>query len=149
MMTTGADPLFVDTNILVYANVTTAALHQAAVAALQDHARAGSPLWISRQVLREYLRTFTRPQTFADPPPIPTLVARIRYFEAHFYVADDTAAVTAELLALLQQVPFGGKQVHDANIVATMRVNGIRRLLTANAADFTRFAGYITVHPLV
>src|SRR5579859_6822771 len=149
MRTTAADPLFVDTNVLVYANVTTAALHQAAVDALQRQARAGGPLWISRQVLREYLRTLTRPQTFAAPPPVPILIARIRYFESQFYVANDTAAVTEQLLSLLQHVPFGGKQVHDANIVATMRVNDIGQLLTANPGDFARFARYVTVIPLV
>ncbi|MGI8588891.1 MAG: type II toxin-antitoxin system VapC family toxin [Chloroflexia bacterium] len=132
-----------------HANATTAALQQAAVRSLQGQALAGLQLWISLQVLREYLRTFTRPQTFAAPQPVATLIARIHYFESEFYVANDTAAVTEQLLVLLQEVPFGGKQVHDANIVATMRANGIRQLLTANAADFARFARYITVIPLV
>jgi len=147
--TTAADPLFVDTNVLVYANVTTAALHQAAVGTLQRQALAGGPLWISRQVLREYPRTVTRPRTFAAPQPVPTLLARIRYFQSQFYVANDTAVVTEQLLALPQQVPFGGKQVHDANIGATMRVNGISQRITANHADFARFARYITVISLV
>ena len=32
-----------------------------------------------------------------------------------------------------------GKQVHDANIVATMLAHGVGRLLTFNVADFQRF----------
>ena len=36
----------------------------------------------------------------------------------------------------------------DANIIATMLVYGIERLLTHNTADFARFARYITVLPL-
>ncbi len=32
-----------------------------------------------------------------------------------------------------------GKQIHDANIVATMLVYGERRLLTFNADDFRRY----------
>ena len=36
-----------------------------------------------------------------------------------------------------------GKQVHDANLVATMLAHGIRRLLTFNLADFQRFAGLV------
>jgi hypothetical protein len=39
--------------------------------------------------------------------------------------------------------------VHDANIVATMQVYGIRQLLTHNADDFTRFSAFITVVPLI
>jgi hypothetical protein len=36
-------------------------------------------------------------------------------------------------------VPLGRRQVHDANIVASMLAHGETRLLTFNAADFTRF----------
>ena len=61
---------------------------------------------------------------------------------------EDGSQVTAYLLTLLEQLAIGGKQVHDANIVATMRVHGIGRLLTANVGDFTRFAHLITVLPL-
>jgi len=39
----------------------------------------------------------------------------------------------------------GGKQVHDATIVATMRAHGATRRLTFNAADFRRFAPLIEV----
>ena len=39
--------------------------------------------------------------------------------------------------------------MHDANIVAATQAHGIRRLLTHNTADFARFAGLITVEPLV
>jgi predicted nucleic acid-binding protein len=41
-----------------------------------------------------------------------------------------------------------GRQVHDANIVATMLANGITRLLTFNVADFRRFAALISVETL-
>ena len=42
----------------------------------------------------------------------------------------------------------GGKQVHDANIVATMRVHSVPRLLTHNVRDFARFGAVIEVVPL-
>ena len=46
----------------------------------------------------------------------------------------------ADLLAsLCREVPVAGKQVHDANIVATMLAHGERRLLTFNSKDFLRF----------
>ncbi len=43
---------------------------------------------------------------------------------------------------------MGGRQVHDANIVATMQANGINQLLIHNADDFKRFSHLITVLPL-
>lgn len=52
------------------------------------------------------------------------------------------------LIALPQGVPTAGKHVHGANIVATMRVYGIRHLLAHNTADFARFAQFITAVPL-
>ena len=47
--------------------------------------------------------------------------------------------VTELLLDLCASAPVGGKQIHDANIVATMLAYGERRLLTLNASDFRRY----------
>lgn len=59
------------------------------------------------------------------------------------------AATTAELLNLLREFPVGGKQIHDANIVATMLVHDIDTLVTQNIEDFKRFSGKIGLIPLV
>ncbi len=39
--------------------------------------------------------------------------------------------------------------LHDANIVATMLAHDIKHLLTDNVEDFSRYASYITVVPVV
>ncbi len=75
------------------------------------------PLWISRQVLREFIATRTRPQTFAQSSTPEVVIERVRYLEACFQVADDTAAVTRQPIKLLGDFKIGGKQAHDANIV--------------------------------
>jgi predicted nucleic acid-binding protein len=148
-MTTGAaSSVFVDTNILVYANLTSAPFHTDARNSILTLQSVGVDLWINRQVLREYLTVVTR-QTFASPLSAVQAVSDIRYFEQNFIVADETPAVTAKLLTLLQTILLGGKQVHDANIVATMLVYGIDRLLTHNVSDFTRFGHLIRVIPLI
>lgn len=137
--------LFVDTNVLVYANVAAAPFHAASLAALQTAHQAGRPLWVSRQVLREFIAARTRPQTFARPSTLEVVIERVRYFEAHFHVADETHAVTERLLYLLANFPLGGKQIHDANIVATMQVYAIPALLTHNVSDFERFGQAIRI----
>ena len=43
------------------------------------------------------------------------------------------------MTALCREVPVAGKQIHDANIAATMLAHGERRLLTLNARDFWRY----------
>ena len=63
-----AKPLFVDTNTLIYANISESPFHNRALQALKAALDAGRPLWISRQVLREYLVTMTRPQAFETLP---------------------------------------------------------------------------------
>src|SRR5207244_11742026 len=81
MATRDAEPVFVDTNVLVYAHVAEAPWHQEAQAAIVDHEAAGAPLWISRQVLREYLVSLTRPQQFPIPPELATVVAQVQQFQ--------------------------------------------------------------------
>jgi predicted nucleic acid-binding protein len=49
MATTAADPVFIDTNVLVFANTARAPLHAETQAALQSFASSGAEMWISRQ----------------------------------------------------------------------------------------------------
>lgn len=151
MATTDAEQpdsaLFIDTNILVYANVSEAPQHQAALDAIDQARKDGRTLWISRQVLREYLVTLTRPQAFQDVP-LSTVLEQARLFQNHFEIADDTAAVTDQLMQLMDDIPIGGKQIHDANIVATMLANGIPGLLTHNIKDFERFKDRIAIETI-
>lgn len=145
MAMTDAEPLFIDTNILIYANVATAPFHEQALNALKSAHQTERPLWISRQVLREFIAARTRPQTFAQPSTPEVVIERVRYLEERFQVADDTAAVTGQLIKLLVDYKIGGKQIHDANIVATMLTNNIPCLLTHNAKDFERFGEVIRI----
>lgn len=139
---------FVDTNVLVFAASSTAPLHQRASEELRRRGESGQELWVSRQVLREYLATLSRPQTFAKPRRARELVSDVRYFLSHFQLAEEGPAVTETLLELIEKVEIGGKQIHDANVVATMLASGIPSLLTHNVGDFVRFGDVIQVIPL-
>lgn len=145
-MPTSVEPVFVDTNVLVFAKLSTSPFHAPAVRALQ--AQAGAELWVSRQVLREYLSAMTRPGLLTPPVPLAHLSADVRDFARRFRVADDTAAVTERLLQLVSSIAVGGKQIHDTNVVATMQAYGVTRLLTHNVADFARYASLITLLPI-
>jgi predicted nucleic acid-binding protein len=148
MAMTVAEQAFLDTNILIRATIDTAPLHETARSTLQSYHAKGIELWISRQILREYLAVLSRPQSFSAPLAPHVLRDDVERFQQQFHVADEDARVTRQLVLLLQQIPVGGRQVHDANIVATMLVYGIPRLITHNVDDFVRFAGLITVVPL-
>jgi predicted nucleic acid-binding protein len=147
MATTDDNALFVDTNVLVYANVAEAPQHAAALAAITTARETGRTLWISRQVLREYLVMMTRPQSF-ETLPRETVLDQVRQFLEQFEVADESSAVTEHLRALMAEISVGGKQVHDANIVATLLAYGIPALLTHNTQDFVRFGKRIRMESI-
>ena len=52
---TDDSPVFVDTNVLVFAHVAAAPFHEPALTRIGSHNEAGTELWISRQILREFL----------------------------------------------------------------------------------------------
>ncbi len=105
-------------------------------------------MWTSRQVLREFLSVTTRPGIVVPPPTSAAHSQSVRQFEGTFQIADEDAGVTTLLLDLLRSRTIQGRQVHDANIVATMRRYGIQWLLTHNTSDLTRYAPDIGVLPL-
>jgi len=149
MATTVVEAVFVDTNVLMYSELAASPFHAQAATKLAALRAAGHELCISRQVVREYLAGMSRPGAITGLAPISALVNDVRRFVATYRIAEDGHSVTTQLLTLLTAIPASGKQVHDTNIVATMMVHGIPRLLTHNLADFNRFASLIAVEPLV
>jgi predicted nucleic acid-binding protein len=59
-MATTENPVFIDTNILIYANLAMSPFHLQATERLQALDEQRVDLWISRQILREYLSGMTR-----------------------------------------------------------------------------------------
>lgn len=131
--------MFIDTNIFVSARSARAPNNSRARTALSRAQLSGEPLRISRQVLREYLSTMTRPQTWRIPLSMANALNDLEWMSATFETLEDGAHVTDMLVALCREVSLAGKQVHDANITATMLAHGERRLLTFNASDFRRY----------
>ncbi len=134
----------VDTNVLVQSSVTTAPDHARARAAIA-RLRAQGPVAVTRQILREFLSATTRPQPWAKAATLAEATRNTDGFLRRFAVLEDGQAVWDELMELTRSFSFGGKQVHDTNIVATMLAHGETRLLTFNAADFRRFVPLIEV----
>jgi predicted nucleic acid-binding protein len=142
--------IFVDTNLLVYADQPTSAHHPVARALLNMHEAQGNELWISRQVLREYFSVVTRPSLGDPARPVLSpseAINAVECFLETFWIAEDGPDVTAILLALVASHGVAGRLIHDANIVATMMAYSISTLPTFNASDFRRFTPSITVAP--
>mgnify|MGYP005856158291 CR=1 FL=1 len=145
MMTSYKGDIFIDTNILLRHQIRNFAEYPIIKKVVDELFDDEYRIWINWQVIREFSAVCTRPQKFMNPLSPITISSRISTFLPMFDVADGTSAVNQALLALMRQFPMGGKQIHDANIIATMQVYGIRNLFTLNISDFERFGSLIHI----
>jgi predicted nucleic acid-binding protein len=149
MTTKVADRVFLDTNVLLAATDEGRKEHGLAVAALDAWPAAGVTLYASGQIRREYLSVATRAvqQNGLGLAQADALV-NVRALSTRLHFLEENLRVADRLLALLDANPCSGKQVHDANVVATMLSHGIGTLVTINTDDFARFTAYVTVAAL-
>jgi predicted nucleic acid-binding protein len=148
MATTNGRRIFVDTNILTRATIDVAPLHRQARTRLDELWDENAELYISHQVIREYVANATRPQSYTPALPIHAVLKQVEDFRKTFHILPDSPAVLSRLLELVNNVAVGGKQIHDANIVATMLAYKIEELLTHNLTDFQRYHSFIRILPL-
>jgi predicted nucleic acid-binding protein len=108
----------------------------------------GEDLYITPQNLVEFWNTATRPlerNGFGMTPAETALeIARLERF---FLIAPDTPAIYPTWRDLVTTVAVSGVQVHDARLVAVMRVHSLTHILTLNVTDFTRYPDIVVVHP--
>ena len=135
--------VFADTNVFLRANIMSIEGYEACDTLIKRYWSEGAEVWISGQVIREFIVQVTHPKTMKTPLLIRDVVEMLNTVIPLFRVADETPAVRAELLNLLKAYPTAGKQVHDANLVATMLAYKIDTLLTLNTDDLKRFSDKI------
>ncbi len=146
MATPVADRAVLDTNVLLAATDEARQEHEPAVAAINVWPAFGLVLYTSGQILREYLAVATRPAGqnglgMARPDAVDNVLA----LRTRLNLLAEDVKVSDRLLELLRTVECAGKQVHDANVVATMLVHGIDTVVTINVDDFARFADHVHV----
>lgn len=146
MATPVADRAILDTNLLLAATDEARREHEPAVAALNAWPASGMVLYTNGQIVREYLSVATRPlEGNGLGLARPAALANVRALRERLCLLTEDVRVAERLLELLAAVECSGKQVHDANIVATMLVHGVDTLVTINVEDFARFRGHIRV----
>lgn len=129
----------VDTNLLVYSTVTANPWFEDArrwLTALQGQKIA---LCVTTQILREYLVVLTRGNIFEINFTVEQAIGELEALLPSLVVLGETPDSAVRLRELMRRYQVRGKQIHDANIVATMLTYDITRLATFNRADFERF----------
>jgi predicted nucleic acid-binding protein len=138
--------VLVDTNVLLSATAPRRTLHHAALTVLNDWPNRGVILATSVQILREYLVVATRPVEVngLGLGSIEAL-ANVAAFRGRMRLLGDGESVWDRLQALVGTHGCKGKQVHDANIVASALTSGVTRLVTTNVGDFLRFESELEI----
>lgn len=138
--------VIIDTNVLLSATAPSRQLHRAAMAVLNDWPNQGTILATSTQVLREYLVVATRPvEVNGLGLGVADALDNIAAFRGRMRLLAESETGWDRLRDLVAAYGCQGKQIHDANVVATALTSGVARLVTANVGDFARFAAEIEV----
>lgn len=138
--------VFVDTNVLLSVTAPLRSHHRPALAVLNDWPNQGLILATSTQVLREYLAVATRPaEANGLGLGVGDALANVRAFRGRMRLLVDGESTWDRLQTLVETYACLGKQIHDANVVATALTSGVAKLVTANIEHFARFATELEV----
>jgi predicted nucleic acid-binding protein len=142
-------PYLFDTNIFLRLTNTADPTHTLAVGALRALRRRRETLCFTPQVLAEFWSVCTRPPSARGGFDLLPSEAerRTRLIERYFRLLPDSVTTYQEWRQLLVRHTVAGVKVHDARLIASMKVYGITHLLTFNAEDFTRYPDITVVTP--
>lgn len=119
-----------------------------AAASIEQLERSRAVPCYTSQNLGEFWNALTRPANRNGYGLLPSDADGLAtIMEAKFRLLHDTPAVHDEWRKMLLDYRVSGVQVHDARLVAAMHVHGVKRILTFNTRDFTRFNDIEAIHP--
>jgi predicted nucleic acid-binding protein len=141
-------PYLVDSNILLRWIKPDDRDYPVVVSAIDLILQQGAVLCYTSQNVAEFWSTCTRPLDRNGYGLSPQEAdRRAKFFEEKLQLLHDSVAVHQEWRRLLVTHNISGVQVHDARLVAAMRVHDVRRILTFNEKDFARYRDIEAVHP--
>jgi predicted nucleic acid-binding protein len=138
----------VDSNVLLRWVKPDHKDYPAIVSAADAILEHGGVLCYTSQNVGEFWNACTRPVDRNGYGLSPQETDRLaKFFEEKLRLLPDSLAVHEEWRRLLVTHGVSGVQVHDARLVAVMRVHGLKRILTFNDKDFARYKEIEAVHP--
>jgi len=141
-------PYLVDSNVLLRWVKPDHSDYSAIAAAIDALLRGDGVLCYTSQNVAEFWNACTRPTDRNGYGLSPQETdRRARFFEDRLRLLPDSLAVHEEWRRLLVSYNVSGVQVHDARLVAAMRVHDVKRILTFNNKDFARYTDIEAVHP--
>ena len=134
-------PVLIDTNLLVYAHVTSFVQHDAARAWLDERLNGSAPVGLAWPALLSFVRLVSNPRVFERPEPLEHAWKQVEDWldSPRAWVPQPTDRHRAVLSSLLTQVGGRANLVPDAHLVALLKQHGVRTLYTRDT-DFRKFA---------
>jgi predicted nucleic acid-binding protein len=139
--------VLVDTNVLLRQFEPGHAQHRAAVDSVTRLLLIGESVHVTVQNIAEFWAAATRsPAQNGLGLAVAVVAAALDQIERVLALLPDHPAIYDHWKRLVTTHGVIGNQVYDARLVAAMRVHGVGRILTFNAADFARY-GIDVLHP--
>jgi predicted nucleic acid-binding protein len=141
-------PYLIDSNVLIRWVQPEASEFRAVKQAILHLEETGETACYTSQNLGEFWNVLTRPANRNGYGLSPEgALVRAEQVESKFRLLPDDLAVHQEWRRLLVAYRVSGVQVHDARLVAAMRIHSIKRIVTLNTKDFRRFDDIEAIHP--
>jgi len=138
----------VDTNILLRIARRSDPQYKLVDAAVSKLVLESTLLHYTHQNIAEFWNAMTRPTSRNGfGLTVEKAEREVRVIESGMTLLADSESVYREWRRLILQHGVSGVQVHDARLVAAMRVHGVRHILTLDAGDFARYDGIVVLHP--
>lgn len=138
----------IDTNVLLRITRRSDPVHQVVDTALGRLAIDGTILHYTHQNIAELWNAMTRPVAQNGfGLSVHEVEQEVRLIESGMMLLPDNEAVYREWRRLIIEHRILGVRVHDARLVAAMRVHAVSHILTFNTADFGRFKSISPIDP--
>ncbi len=140
--------ILVDTNVLLRAAQRRRESGQSANNSIKRLNRQQHILCVAPQNIVEFWNVCTRPADVNGFGLSVTATERyVKKLSRLFVIVPDSLQTFEKWLELVVQHSVVGAKVHDARLVAVMKVHGISSILTFNVKDFSRYDGVTAIHP--
>ncbi|MDP2956825.1 MAG: PIN domain-containing protein [Longimicrobiales bacterium] len=132
----------VDTNVLVFAEITSSGHHVRALALLRELAEGPWPWAIPWPCVYEFLRVVTHPRVFHPPVPLDRALSDLGRIlsSPSLRLLSETPRHAEIMGGVLRAARAEGNLIHDAHIAALCLEHGVAEILTGDR-DFARFPG--------
>jgi predicted nucleic acid-binding protein len=132
--------VLIDTNVLLRRTQPDHPSHAVAVESVSRLLLTGEPVYFTLQNIAEFWNVATRPAANNGLGfSIAMTLSEVEKIERFLTVLPESPATYGEWKRLVVMHSVLGSKVHDTKLVAVMNVYGVRKILTFNTDDFTRY----------